>query len=72
MSSEVFAVGGRVRVTSYCPFRGMRGTIRTVDTIAGDLKEPFCFYQIALDRAHIQEPVWFAYNEVELVAPASR
>ena len=70
MRTEVFPVGSRVRVTSYSPFRGIRGTIRTVDTIAADLEEPFCFYQIVLDGAHIQEPVWFEYNKAELVAPA--
>ncbi len=69
MGYSVFQVGSRVRVTSYSPFRGLKGTIRTVDTIAVDLEEPFCFYQIALEGAYIQEPIWFAYDEVELVAP---
>lgn len=66
----IFQIGSRVLVTSYGPFRGLRGTIQTVDTIAADLDEPFCFYQIALEGAHIQEPIWFEWNEVELVAPA--
>jgi len=66
----IFQTGSRVLVTSYGPFRGLRGTIQTVDTIAADLDEPFCFYQIALEGAHIQEPIWFEWNEVELVASA--
>jgi hypothetical protein len=68
---NVLWVGSRVRVTSYGPFRGLTGTIRAVDTISVDLEEPFCFYQISLDGSYIRVPVWFEYNEVELVAPAS-
>ncbi len=68
---SIFQVGSRVRVTSYSPFRGLRGTIQTVDTIAVDFDEPFCFYQIALEGAYIQEPIWFESDEVELVAPTS-
>jgi len=69
MADNLFPVGSRVQVTSYGPFRGLRGTIRAVDPIAVDLEEPFCFYHIALEGAYIQEPIWFAYDEVELVAP---
>ncbi len=67
MGDKVFPVGSRVRVISYSPFRGLRGTIRTVDTISADRDEPFCFYHIALEGAYTQEPIWFEYNEVELV-----
>jgi hypothetical protein len=68
MSPEVFPVGSRIRVVSYGPFGGLSGTVRTVDTIA-HLEEPFCFYLIALEGAHITEPIWFEYHEVELVTP---
>jgi hypothetical protein len=64
-----FAAGSRVYVTSYSPFRGLRGTIQVVNTIASDLEEPFCFYLITLEGAHVREPIWFEYDEVELVAP---
>jgi hypothetical protein len=50
---------------SYSPFRGLRGTIRTVDSIAAGPGKPFCFYLIALEGAHVQEPIWFDYDEVE-------
>jgi hypothetical protein len=72
MGDDVFAVGNRVCVTSSSPFRGLRGTVRTVDTIATDLEdeEPFCFYQIVLERTYIREPMWFNYDEVELVGPS--
>ena len=72
MGDDVFAVGNRVCVTSSSPFRGLRGTVRTVDTIATDLEgeEPFCFYQIVLEGSYIREPMWFHYNEVELVGPS--
>ena len=68
MMGVVYPVAGRVRVTSYSPFRGLKGTIRTVDSIPHlEGEEPFCFYHIELEGAHIKEPIWFEYNEVELV-----
>ncbi len=66
---NVLQVGNRVCVASYGPFRGMRGTICTVDTITAELEEPFCFYLVALDGAYIKEPIWFEYDEVEEVDP---
>jgi hypothetical protein len=70
MTNHVYPVGSRVHVTSYGPFRGLRGTIRTVDTIASDLMEPFCFYLVAVEGAQIQEPIWFEHHEVEeITAP---
>jgi hypothetical protein len=62
---NVLQVGSRVRVISYGPFRGLRGTILVVDTIAADLEEPFCFYLVALEGAQIKEPIWFEFHEVE-------
>jgi len=38
---SLFEVGSRVRVTSYSPFRGLRGTVLKVDTIADDFDELF-------------------------------
>ena len=70
MGGNIFPVGSRVRVTSESPFRGLKGTIRRVQTIVpvhAD-EEPFCFYQIALEGSSIGEPIWFACHEVELVA----
>jgi len=66
----VFEIGNHVQITGYGPFRGLRGTIRAVDTIAPDREdeEPFCFYKIALEGANIQEPVWFECDEAESVA----
>ena len=71
MIQQLLPVGSRIRVNSYGPFRGLKGTVHTVDTISEDFDEPFCFYQIVLEGAHIQEPIWFEYDEVELVSPAS-
>jgi hypothetical protein len=67
MQYIIFPVGSRVRVTGYSPFRGLRGTILTVDTISAELEEPFCFYQIKLEGAYIKEPIWFEFDEVELL-----
>jgi hypothetical protein len=68
MGSDVFPEGSRVRVVSYSPFRGLKGTIRSVHHIT-PLEELFCFYQIELEGAQVKEPVWFNYEEVELLAP---
>jgi hypothetical protein len=36
-----------------------------VNTIADEAEELFCFYLVALEGTHIQEPIWFEHNEVE-------
>ncbi len=65
---NVLPRGSLVRIIGYSPFRGLRGTIRTVDAISADLEEPFCFYLVDLEGVQIREPIWFEYDEVELVA----
>jgi hypothetical protein len=67
MELNIYSPGSLVQVTSYSPFRGLKGTIRTVDTISDDLEEPFCFYQITLEGTQVKEPIWFEYDEIELV-----
>jgi hypothetical protein len=67
MEQNIYPPGSQVQVNSYSPFRGLRGTIQVVDTISDDLDEPFCFYLIALEGAHMKEPIWFEYDEVGLV-----
>jgi hypothetical protein len=37
--------------------------------ITDDLDELCCFYLVALEGVQMKEPLWFEYNEVELVAP---
>jgi hypothetical protein len=64
---NVLPPGSLVRITSYSPFRELRGTIRTVDTIADDVEEPFCYYLIEMDGTQNKEPIWFEYNEVEVI-----
>ncbi len=64
MQTTVLPVGSLVDVTSYCPFRGLKGTVQTVSTIADETEEPFCFYLVDLEGAHIPEPIWFEHNEV--------
>ena len=68
MNNQVLPAGSRVRVISYSPFRGLKGTIRKVDAIP-DLEagEAFCFYLVELEGTHIKEPIWFECDEVELV-----
>ena len=64
---NVLPEGSLVRITSYSPFRGLKGTIRIVDTITSDLEEPFCFYLVDLDGAWMKEPIWFEYTEMEAI-----
>ena len=40
---NIYPPGSLVQVTNYGPFRGLNGTIQTVDTISDDREEPFCF-----------------------------
>ena len=67
MQTNVLPEGSLVDVISYSPFRGLKGTIQTVNTIADEAEEPFCFYLVALEGTQIQEPVWFEHDEVEAV-----
>jgi hypothetical protein len=67
MQTIILPVGSLVDVTSYSPFRGLRGTVQAVNTIADEPEEPCGFYLVALDGAHIQEPIWFEHTEVEAV-----
>lgn len=67
MQTNILPVGSLVDVTSYSPFRGLRGTVQAVNTIADESEEPFCFYLVALEGTHIQEPIWFEHNEVEAI-----
>jgi len=67
MQTNVLPVGSLVDVISYSPFRGLKGTVQTVNTIADEAEEPFCFYLVALEGTQIQEPVWFEHDEVEAV-----
>ena len=56
-------------MANYSPFRGLEGTICAVNLIDTDQDEPFCFYLIALEGVQLKEPIWFEYNEVELITP---
>src|SRR6266496_2277896 len=64
---NIYPPGSPVQVTNYGPFRGLNGTIQTVDTISDDVEEPFCFYLVALEGTQLKEPMWFEYDEVESI-----
>jgi hypothetical protein len=66
VQTNVLPVGSLVDVTSYGPFRGLKGTVQMVNAIADEAEELFCFYLVALEGTHIQEPIWFEHNEVEM------
>jgi hypothetical protein len=67
LKEDVFPKGSRVRVAHDSPFRGRKGTILAIHMIATPGEPTFCFYLVALDGAHLQEPLWFEYQEVALV-----
>ncbi len=46
-------------------FRGLKGTVQMVNTLADEAEELLCFYLVALEGTPIQEPVWFERDEVE-------
>jgi hypothetical protein len=71
MQNTVLPAGSLVDVTSYGPFRGLKGTVQTVNTIADEAEEPFCFYLVDLEGIHIQEPIWFEQDEVEAAEAVS-
>lgn len=67
LEPSTFEPGGRVRISGYSPFRGLRGTIRQVDHIPYQqyFDDPHRFYLIDLEGAQTKEPVWFEHDEVE-------
>lgn len=67
MSNDIFQIGNLVRVTSYGPFRGLKGTIQKVDAINDDPVDPFCFYLVALEETTFPTPIWFEYYELEFI-----
>lgn len=67
MKQVFFPSKSRIQVTSYGPFRGLKGIIQSVDAILDDQEEPFCFYLVSLEGALLQEPVWFEYHELDFI-----
>ncbi len=65
--NNIYPPGSLVQVTAYSPFRGLNGTIQSVDTITDDGEDMFCFYLVALEGTQIKESIWFEYDEVELI-----
>ncbi len=65
--NNIYPPGSLVQVTAYSPFRGLNGTIQTVDIITDDGEDLFCFYLVALEGTQIKESIWFEYDEVELI-----
>jgi len=70
LDEEVYPIGSRVRVANDNPFRGLKGTILAIHMISTPGEPIFCFYLVAFDGAHLQVPLWFDYQEVELVMPS--
>jgi hypothetical protein len=62
----ILEIGSLVYVTSYGPYRGLKGIIRTVDALS-PANISSCFYLIALQEGHVKEPVWFVHDDVAAV-----
>ncbi|MEO8955133.1 MAG: hypothetical protein ABI465_11235 [Ktedonobacteraceae bacterium] len=58
MEYDTLPVTSRVRVVSYGPFRGLKGTVRRVDRMPYQ-DDPFYFYHIELEGAYVKEAIWF-------------
>ena len=71
MEQNIYPTGSLVQVNSYSPFRGLKGKIQGVDIISDDREELVGFYEIALEGAHLKEPMWFECDEVGLVTSPS-
>ena len=67
MQNSVLPVGSLVDVTSYGPFRGLKGTVQTVNAIDDEADEPFCLYLVELEGVQVPEPIWFEHTEIEAV-----
>lgn len=67
MTTEMLKIGDAIYVTSYGVFQGLRGTIHRVHSIASTAEDeqPFLFYQVILENAHVKEPIWFQGEEVD-------
>ncbi len=65
MAPPELKIGDKVRVVSYGPFRGLKGTIRRINCIdkSGD-DALFLFYQVDLEGAYITEPIWIQNEEI--------
>ena len=71
MEQNIYPTGSLVQVNGYSPFRGLKGKIQGVDIISDDQEELVGFYEIALEGAHLKEPMWFECDEVGLVTSPS-
>ncbi len=63
---NVFPAGSGVRIMSYGPFRGLRGTIHTI--FSPDPQEPLCFYFVALEGAQLKEPIMSHFSQQSLLS----
>ena len=64
MSTNVLSVGSLVSITSYGPYFGCTGIIRSIDVIAAETQDPWPFYLVALRESQGSEPLWFEHDAV--------
>ena len=67
MEVNTFTLQGRIQVTNYSPFRGLKGTIQGIDQINDPLDGSPCFYLVALEGADFSEPIWFEHDEITCI-----
>ena len=67
MHSERLQVGNRVRITGYSPFRGLTGSIQSLDVI-DETEDPLCFCLVYLENAYTYSPLWFLNDDIESIS----
>jgi hypothetical protein len=67
MHNEQLQVGNRIRITGYSPFRGLAGSIQSLDVI-DDTEDSLCFYLVNLEYAYSESPLWFLNDEIESIS----
>lgn len=64
MGIKIHSIGTLVSINSYGPYFGCAGTIRGVEVIDADGKDPLPFYLVALHEDYVKEPLWFEHDAV--------
>ena len=66
MNQTILQVGNRVHVSGYSPFRGLTGTVQSVQLVEYD--GPLYFYLVKLEGERGREALWFPDDEVESIS----
>lgn len=70
MNQTILQVGNRVHVSGYSPFRGLTGTVQSVQSVEmkAEYDGPLYFYLVKLEGERGREALWFLDDEVESIS----